>query len=1026
LQRAQTELHASNARYRGLFESARDGLLVADAATGEVVDVNPVLIELLGYSREDYIGKPLWSTRAFGNIVPNDAAFRALQAQGSLRREDAIVEAADGSQHEIDLVVSLFPGDHGLLFQCSFRDVTARLRAERGERAMRVESRVAALRFRKLFESASDGILILDATTGKLSDVNPALTTLLGYPAKSYLGMRPWELDWLTPIAADESAFEELRAKGFVRIDQVALAGSAGQTLEFRVESTVYGSGEWEVVQWRLHDITAQRQCEQTVREDEARFHALVEQQSTGVVMLGSDGSYTYVNPGMCAILGRERGEILGETGLAFVTEDALPAARKILQRQLSGDTTPIDFVTRVWRKNGEVRELNVTSTMTSFQGKPVAIGSVVDVTDRMDARRVRKRLATIVNAVDDSIVSTDCAGTIVTWNPASEDIYGYSETEAIGKDVRMLVPAEFMPAIDEMFSNMIAGNAKNLFRSEIPLIRNDGSRIDVFLSIVPLKDESGTVTGAAGVSRDVTERNAMVRSLHSSEEQFRELVEQAPEAILLFDADKDKFVLANHTALELFESSSEQLLSSGPKQFYAAEQSDALDVSVSYADHTRRVLSGESVTFERSICVSSGTEKECEVRLSLLPSSTEHLIRASFIEITQRRRAEKKVARGTRALKALSAANEAVVHATDEITLLQKLCDLLVDVGGYAFAWIGVPEVDENKNIRALAHAGSDDGYLADVQTSWGDAARSKGPTHRAMRTGEMQVDAEYDDVRTRPWREEARKRGFLSAIALPLKIGSGPFTVLTIYAGDADAFDAEELGLLSDLVDDLAFGIVGIRNSDQHKVAVRKLQENMELTVRAIASTLELRDPYTAGHQRRVGMLAGTIARELGFSEDRAHSVYLAGVVHDIGKITVPAEILSKPGRLTSTEFDLIRVHAEAGYGILKDIAFPWPLPEMVRQHHERLDGSGYPRGLTSAQMLPEAKILAVADVMEAMLAHRPYRPSRGLEAALAEIERGRGSIYDPDAADACLSLFREKGFTFDYEQDRASGHL
>jgi PAS domain S-box-containing protein len=1023
---AQAALQTADARYRGLFESARDGLLVADAQTGEVLDVNPFFIELLGYSRKDYLGKPLWSLRAFTNIVPNDAAFRALQAQGSLRREDAIVEAADGSQRQIDLVVNLFPGDHRMLFQCSFRDVTARLRAERGEREMQVEYRVAALRFRKLFESAIDGILILDATTGKFSDVNPALTTLLGYPAQSYLGMRPSELAWLTPIAADEHAIVDMHAKGFSRIDEITLQRSDGQKLEFRFESSVYGSGEREVIQWRLHDITAERDSQRQLREEDARFHALVEQQSTGVFMLGSDGAFTYANPGMCEIFGRESGEIIGQTPLAFVPEDALPASRHALALQLSGDTTPIDFEARVARKNGEVRDINVISTMTSFDGKPVVIGSVVDVTDRMDAGRVRERLATIVNTVDDSIVSTDRAGTIVTWNPASEHIYGYSEAEAIGKNVRMLLPAEALPAIDDMFANMIAGNGKSLFRSEIPSLKKDGSRIDVFLSVVPLKDEDGNVTGTAGVSRDITERNEMLRRVHSSEEQFRELVEQAPEAIVLYDGDADKFVLANHTALELFESGSEQLLSGGPKQFYTREQPDSQDVNVSYADHNRRALAGETVTFERQIRVLSGTLKTCEVRFSPLPSSKGHLIRESFIEITDRKRSEKKIARATRALKALSAANEAVVHATDEVALLQRLCDLLVDVGGYAFAWIGVPEVAEIRNVRVLAHAGLDEGYLETARIKWGDSVRANGPTHRAMRTGEMQIDPRYDDASTRPWREEARTRGFLAAIALPLKVGSAPFTVLTIYAGDADAFDAEEIGLLAELVDDLSFGIIGLRNSEERTVAVRRLQENLEATVRAIASTLELRDPYTAGHQRRVGMLAATIARELGFTEDRAHSVYLAGVVHDIGKITVPAEILSKPGRLTSTEFDLIRVHAEAGYGILKDISFPWPLPEMVRQHHERLDGSGYPRGLTSDQILPEAKIIAVADVMEAMLAHRPYRPSRGLEAALAEIERGRGTAYDSDAVDACLSLFREKGFTFDYELDRASGHL
>ena len=156
--------------------------------------------------------------------------------------------------------------------------------------------------------------------------------------------------------------------------------------------------------------------------------------------------------------------------------------------------------------------------------------------------------------------------------------------------------------------------------------------------------------------------------------------------------------------------------------------------------------------------------------------------------------------------------------------------------------------------------------------------------------------------------------------------------------------------------------------------------------------------------------------IAGEMGLPEDQARGIFLAGLIHDIGKINVPAEILSKPGKLTELQYQLIQAHAEASYDIVKGVDFPWPIAETVRQHHERLDGSGYPRGLSGDAILPEAKILAVADVVEAMMSHRPYRPARGIEAALAEVEKGKGSLYDTAAVDACVALFRHKGFAFD----------
>jgi putative nucleotidyltransferase with HDIG domain len=192
------------------------------------------------------------------------------------------------------------------------------------------------------------------------------------------------------------------------------------------------------------------------------------------------------------------------------------------------------------------------------------------------------------------------------------------------------------------------------------------------------------------------------------------------------------------------------------------------------------------------------------------------------------------------------------------------------------------------------------------------------------------------------------------------------------------------------------------------------KKLRTSLLDFITAIASTVEMRDPYTAGHQRRVASLAAAIARELKLPEDQAEGLYLAGVVHDVGKIRVPAEILCKPGKLNVIEFNLIKEHTDTGYEILKPIDFPWPIAQAVFQHHERVDGSGYPHGLKGDEILLEARILAVADVVEAMISHRPYRVGLGVEAALDEISQYKGTMYDPVVADACLRLFRERGYS------------
>lgn len=217
-----------------------------------------------------------------------------------------------------------------------------------------------------------------------------------------------------------------------------------------------------------------------------------------------------------------------------------------------------------------------------------------------------------------------------------------------------------------------------------------------------------------------------------------------------------------------------------------------------------------------------------------------------------------------------------------------------------------------------------------------------------------------------------------------------------------------------------DLEYYVI-YRDISERKRAEAELRESLgrlekawEQTIQILASVVELRDPYTAGHQRRVAALAQAVARELDLSEADVRGVYLASLVHDVGKITVPAEVLSKPGVLSSVEFALIRTHAGAGYDILRNIDFPWPVAEIVLQHHERLDGSGYPNGLSGETLRTEARILAVADVVEAMASNRPYRPARGLEKALEEIDEGAGKRYDARVVAACRHLFQE-GFVF-----------
>ncbi|MCD6136904.1 response regulator [Candidatus Bipolaricaulota bacterium] len=244
-------------------------------------------------------------------------------------------------------------------------------------------------------------------------------------------------------------------------------------------------------------------------------------------------------------------------------------------------------------------------------------------------------------------------------------------------------------------------------------------------------------------------------------------------------------------------------------------------------------------------------------------------------------------------------------------------------------------------------------------------------------------------------------------SELIAPMLLRGEVIGVIGVESNQVDAYTRTDLDLLSGLANVAA---VAIENAHLQE----GLKKTLEDTIRVVGLTTEMRDPYTARHQERVTTLACAIAQQMGIPEERIEGLRGAGLMHDIGKIAVPAEILTKPAKLTNLEFQLIQRHPEQAYDILKGIEFPWPVADIVLQHHERMDGSGYPNGLKNGDILLEARILAVADVVEAMSSHRPYRAALGLDAALDEIKKNKGKLYDPNVVDACLAVF-EKRFTF-----------
>jgi len=257
-------------------------------------------------------------------------------------------------------------------------------------------------------------------------------------------------------------------------------------------------------------------------------------------------------------------------------------------------------------------------------------------------------------------------------------------------------------------------------------------------------------------------------------------------------------------------------------------------------------------------------------------------------------------------------------------------------------------------------------------------------------------------------------------------------PFIIVTGSVSEDVAAESMKAGawdyIIKEHIRRLGPAVINALEKKQTLITKRKAEEEREAaykaldraligSINAMSKIVEMRDPYTSGHQTRVADLSAAIARELKLPEDHIMYLYIAALIHDIGKIYIPSDILSKPGKLRDIEWELVKIHAQGSYDILKSVEFPWPVDQIAWQHHERLDGSGYPRGLNGDQILQEAKILAVADVVEAMSSHRPYRAALGVDHALEEITKNKGVLYDPAVVDACLKLFKENRFKLEH---------
>jgi len=399
------------------------------------------------------------------------------------------------------------------------------------------------------------------------------------------------------------------------------------------------------------------------------------------------------------------------------------------------------------------------------------------------------------------------------------------------------------------------------------------------------------------------------------------------------------------------------------------------------------------------------------QTQLNLLNDGLDEQVRERTAELFLEK---KKLERVNQALRVLSACNVALVHAMSEEELFQNICRNIVWLGEHLFAGVFF-QGSEPECIPSLVSSYGGDNIrqiLIELQQDVDYRRRCPIVAAQVMRETKVcsrGVDSEEYGL------EKLFNVGVESGLALPL-MNHNFLGVLVVFSSNPEAFDADEIKLMEELASDLAYGISTLRTRVERDGAViRELHSSVELrhvleqTIAAIALTLEKRDPYAAGHQQRVAKLATAIATEMGLPQKKVDGILFGSLLHNIGTVGVPAEILNRPARLNDLQFALVKQHAQTGFDIVKDIHFPWPVAQMVYQHHERMDGSGYPQGLKGEQIILEARILAVADVLEAMIAYRPYRPAISMNDAINKLSEGRCTLFDPAVVDACVRVVK-----------------